>query len=105
MSIEANGAVIERFYDELWNRFDQSLIPELLTEDIQFRGSLGQSTVGREPFAAYMEFVRQAFPDFTNQIDEIVSEGERSFVRLTYRGTHRGEVFGVAPTHRRIEYA
>jgi steroid delta-isomerase-like uncharacterized protein len=105
MSVGENVTVVERFYREMWNRFDAGLIPELLTDDVRFRGSLGQSTVGREQFAAYMEFVRQAFPDFTNHVEEVVSEGERSFARLTYRGTHRGEVFGVAATGRRVEYA
>jgi malonyl-CoA O-methyltransferase len=105
MSREANIGLVERFYYELWNRFDQSLIPELLTEDIRFRGSLGQYKVGHEQFQEYMEFIRRAFPDFTNQVDEIVSEGERCFARLTYRGTHRGEVFGMAPTLRPIAYA
>jgi predicted ester cyclase len=34
-----------------------------------------------------------------------VSEGSRSFARLTYSGTHRGEVFGVAATGSQIQYA
>jgi steroid delta-isomerase-like uncharacterized protein len=98
-------AVVERFYYAMWNRFDKSLLPELLTEDVRFRGSLGRHTVGHEQFGEYMDFVRQAFPDFTNHVEDIVSEGDRSFARLTYRGTHRGEIFGVAPTDRRVEYA
>jgi predicted ester cyclase len=38
-------------------------------------------------------------------VEETVSEGDRSFARLTYRGTHRGDIFGIAPTGRRVEYA
>ncbi|MBI1914206.1 MAG: ester cyclase [Planctomycetes bacterium] len=105
MSVEENVALVERFYYEMWNRFDKSLVPELLTEDIQFRGSLGQYKTGHGQFCEYMDFIRQAFPDFTNVVEEIVSEGERSFAQLTYRGTHRGELFGIAPTNRRIAYA
>jgi steroid delta-isomerase-like uncharacterized protein len=105
MGAPGNVLLVERFYHELWDRFDKALIPELLTEDVRFRGSLGRHTVGHGPFAEYMDFVRHAFPDFTNRIEEIVSEGERSFARLTYRGTHRGELFGIPPTGRRVEYA
>jgi steroid delta-isomerase-like uncharacterized protein len=100
-----NVVLIERFYYQMWNRFDKSLIPDLLTEDIRFRGSLGQCKVGHHQFGEYVDFIRAAFPDFTNRIDEIVSEGDRSFARLTYRGTHQGELFGIAPTGRSIEYA
>jgi predicted ester cyclase len=89
----------------MWNRFDKSLFPELLTEDFRFRGSLGQHTVGYEKFGGYVDLIRRAFPDFSNHVEETVSEGDRSFARLTYRGTHRGDIFGIAPTGRRVEYA
>jgi predicted ester cyclase len=52
-----------------------------------------------------MDFVRAAFPDFTNSIEDIISERDKAFTRLTYTGTHKGEIFGVAPTHRKISYA
>ena len=97
--------LIERYYHDLWNRFDKRLIPELLTDDFQFRGSLGQTKSGHAEFGEYVDFVRAAFPDFTNRIDEVVCEGDRAFARLTYRGTHRGALFGIPPTDRTIEYA
>jgi steroid delta-isomerase-like uncharacterized protein len=100
-----NATLVKRFYVEMWNRFDVSLLPDLLTEGVRFRGSLGQHKIGRRQFAEYVEFVQRAFPDFTNQVEEIVTEGEQSFARLTYRGTHQGELFGIAPTNRRVEYA
>ena len=103
--IETNRELIRRFYEDLWNPFDKSRIPELLTEDLRFRGSLGDEKAGHPGFAEYMDLVRTAFPDFTNQIEEIISEGDRAFARLTYRGTHRGEVLGITATNRRIEYA
>jgi steroid delta-isomerase-like uncharacterized protein len=100
-----NVALIERYYANLWNQFDKSLIPVLLAEDLEFRGSLGQAKRGHGEFAEYMDFVRAAFPDFTNTIEEVVSEGDRSFARLTYRGTHRGELFGLPGSARQVEYA
>jgi predicted ester cyclase len=51
------------------------------------------------------DFVQRAFPDFTNEIEEMISEGDKAFARLTYRGTHRGELFDIAATGRRIQYA
>jgi hypothetical protein len=61
-----NVTLIERFYHELWNRFDKTLIPELLTEDFVFRGSLGQEKRGHAEFAEYVDFIHNAFPDFHN---------------------------------------
>ena len=51
-----------------------------------------------------MRFVRDAFPDFHNELEEMVEEGERVFARLRYTGTHRGELFGIPATGRRIAY-
>jgi steroid delta-isomerase-like uncharacterized protein len=100
-----NRLLIERFYHDMWNHFDKSLIPELLAKDFIFRGSLGQEKRGLAEFADYMDFIRGAFPDFHNEIEEVVSEGDRSFARLAYRATHRGEVFGIPGTGKSVRYA
>jgi predicted ester cyclase len=97
--------LIRRFYREMWNRFDTALVPVLLTENIRFRGSLGQEKDGHAGFCEYMDFIRRTFPDFTNEIEEVICEGDKAFARLTYRGTHRGELFRIAPTGRLIKYA
>lgn len=102
---DSNRELIQRFYDELWNRFDKERIAELLTADLEFRGSLGDEFVGRLEFALYMDRIRAAFPDFHNHVEAVVTEGDRAFARLTYSGTHRGSLLGVAPTGRRVRYA
>jgi predicted ester cyclase len=104
MSQDRNRLLIERFYYELWNRFDKTIFRDILAEDLRFRGSLGQTKRGHREFGEYVDFIQQAFPDFSNEIGEIISEGDKAFARLTYRGTHRGGVFGIAPTGRQIQY-
>ncbi len=105
MSANLNVHLIGRFYKEMWNHFDKGLFPELLAEDIRFRGSLGQSAVGYGEFGRYVDYIHKAFPDFSNHVEEVVAEADKAFARLTYRGTHEGEIFGIPPTHRAIEYA
>ena len=55
--------VIERFYHELWNRWNLDVADEILAEDVRFRGTLGSTLEGREAFKGYVETVRRAFPD------------------------------------------
>ena len=100
-----NVGLVERFYRDMWNRFDKSLIPELLTSNVEFRGSLGQTKRGHTEFSEYVDFILTAFPDFHNEVEDVVTEGNRSFARLLYSGTHQAELFGVAPTGRRVQYA
>ncbi len=102
---DPNRGLIEAWYHRMWNRWDKSAIAEICDAGIVFRGSLGQEKRGHAGIAEYMDFVRAAFPDFTNTIEEVIAEGDRAFARLTYAGTHAGEIFGVAPTGRRVTYA
>jgi steroid delta-isomerase-like uncharacterized protein len=103
--MNTNKLLIERYYHELWNPWNFSLIDDLIAEGISFRGSLGFAVKGREGFAGYMELVRAAFPDFHNDIDELIAEDDKVVARMTYRGTHRGELFDIAPTGKRVTYA
>lgn len=79
--------LIERYYGELWNQWRFEVIPELLSPDMVFRGSLGVDVKGHVGFRDYMLTVQAAFPDFHNGIDEILTENNGAAVRLTYRGT------------------
>jgi steroid delta-isomerase-like uncharacterized protein len=99
-----NEAVIERFYHEMWNGWDFAVVDEIVAPDVRFRGSLGSTLEGLEEFKAYMESVRAAFPDWHNRIDEMIVAGDRVVTRMTWSGTNTGELLGVEPTGKRVEY-
>jgi steroid delta-isomerase-like uncharacterized protein len=60
---------------------------------------------GIAEFKQYVNRIRLAFPDFHNHIEELIAEGEKVAARLTYTGTHRGELFGLPATGNKITYA
>jgi steroid delta-isomerase-like uncharacterized protein len=103
--LEQNKNLVRRFFDEMWNPWNFTKADELLAPDIVFRGTLGNELKGREAFRGYMRKVQAAFPDFHNAIEEISAEDDRVIARTLYRGTHRGEIFGLAPTGKTITYA
>jgi predicted ester cyclase len=47
--------------------------------------------------------VREAFPDFHIEIEDMLVDGDKVVVRQTHTGTHRGTFAGVEPEGRRIE--
>ncbi|MBI1913243.1 MAG: ester cyclase [Planctomycetes bacterium] len=104
MSTEANKAIVRQYYDDLWNTWDLDLADELLGPNVEFRGSLGVTVRGLDGFKDYVRMVRGAFPDFHNTVEDMVAEGEQVAARLAYRGTHRGELFGIGPTGRTVHY-
>lgn len=50
----------------------------------------------------FTEF-RSAFPDWREEIVELVAEGDTVAGRFRCSGTHRGEFLGEAPTGRRMD--
>ncbi|HYL46630.1 MAG TPA: ester cyclase [Candidatus Limnocylindrales bacterium] len=103
--LEENKNLIRRFFDEMWNPWNFAKADELLAEGIVFRGTLGSELKGRDAFRGYMRKVQAAFPDFHNSILQMTAEEDRVVARTMYRGTHRGEIFGVSPTGKEITYA
>ena len=99
--LDTNKDLIRRYYSDLWNRRDDAVIDEIIAPNIQFRGSLGVTVSGRQGFRGYVAQVRAAFP---NRVDSLLAENDEVLAQLTYIGTHQGNLYGTAPTHKKVEY-
>jgi steroid delta-isomerase-like uncharacterized protein len=97
--------LVRRFYAEVWNRWDEAALDEVLDEDFTFRGSLGDEVRGRAGFRGYRDKIREAFPDFHNEIVDLVTDGERAAARLRYSGHHQGEVLDAPATGALVTYS
>lgn len=104
MSAEDNRKVVERFYNVMWNCWDEDEMRAILDPEVDFHGSIGLHVTGHNGFAGYMRTIREAFQDFHNRIDDLVVTGDRAVARLTYTGTHDGVLFGHPASGRPIEY-
>jgi predicted ester cyclase len=43
-----------------------------------------------------------AFPQYEMKADELIAEGDKVVLRGSFRGTHRGELMGIAPTGKSV---
>lgn len=103
-TITPQKSTVRLFYDEMWNKSDKSLIPEIFHSDFSFRGSLGPVLLGQAQFADYVDHVCAALPDFVCEILEMTEEADRVVAKMLFYGTHKGEMFGFAPTGKRVEW-
>lgn len=46
--------------------------------------------------------LQSAFPDTSHVIEDIVAEGDKVVARISARGTHKGDLFGLAATGKGI---
>lgn len=101
---EENKRVYER-YIELSNAQDFASLPEVVNP-----GRYREICVGPTPgwgdlpeAVASLEKVVGGIPDLNARIDDLVSEDDKVYARLTVTGANTGRCFGAPPTGRRYE--
>lgn len=97
--------IVKLFYEEIWNQYDKTRIPQYLHEMFTFRGSLGKSSQGHQGFAQYVDSIHHSLADYHCEIQSLLAEGEQCFARMMFSGVHKGEFLGYPPTGHRLCWA
>ena len=83
---------------------DFDRLSTLMADDFVVRFVGSPDRVGRDVTFELIRQTYESFPDYRHVIDEIITEGDRVLVRVTYQGTHLGERDGIAPTGHQVDY-
>jgi steroid delta-isomerase-like uncharacterized protein len=108
-SPEENKRVVATFVEVCQNGHDLAAADTLFHPDfVNHYAPEGRALarVPGHPGASFQQFygmVLKAFPDATVTIDEQLAERDLVATRKTLRGTHRGELWGLPATGKRIE--
>ena len=96
---EHNKAIVRRLFAELWNNGKLSVADEILTPNYEHHdSSTPDFGHGPESEKKRATLYRTAFPDLHLTIEDVISEGETVMTRWSCRGTHKGDLNGIAPT-------
>ena len=49
--------------------------------------------------------LRNAFPDITYTVEELIAEGDKVVARWSAEGTHLGDFVGIPPTHKQVRFS
>ena len=98
MSLEANKTIVQRWFDAT-NKQNLSLFDDLVASD--FVDNTHQ-VEGLENVKQFVNMVFKAFPDFHAEIEDIIAEGDKVWVRVKITMTHTLEYRGIAPTGKKI---
>ena len=96
MSLEENKAIVRRWIEAYNKRnldFDEFIAPDYVDHT---------NKVGREGLKQLFAMGLKAFPDWHETIEDIIAEGDKVWVRLSYTGIHKGEFMGFPPTGKKI---
>ena len=92
MSIERNKAIVRRLFDEVWNTGRLDAIEELYAADyVADYRPYAPLRHGHDAIKGMVERAHIAFPDFHEELEEMIAEGDKVVVRLTITGTQRGQ--------------
>jgi steroid delta-isomerase-like uncharacterized protein len=95
-------SIVEQYMDAIPRR-DFGKIRQMLHPQYSYTGSDGQRQEGPDAGIAVLEMYTNAFPDMTIDIRHMNVAGDIVLTEFIARGTHRGELIGIAPTNRQIE--
>ena len=102
MSLEANKALNERFYDEVVNRKNYAVIDELVAGDFVEHENLPGAANGPDGVRQAFQMLHAAFPDLKATIVTAVADDDWVATRSTFSGTHQGEWMGVPASGKAI---
>ncbi len=103
MMATSNKEVVRRLYKEVWNERKLNVTEEVISKshaliDPTFTGT----AVGPAAYKTQVQRFIAAFPDLRFTVDEYICEKDKVVASWTISGTHKGEIFGIAPTNKKV---
>lgn len=102
MSVVENKAIARRFLEEVINKGNQAVADELVASNFVDHNPLPGHAPTREGFKQSFVIFRAAFPDLKYTIEDMIAEGDKLVIRWKATGTHKGGLFGIPPTGKKI---
>jgi steroid delta-isomerase-like uncharacterized protein len=99
---EQNKALSRRIAEECFNKGNLAVADEVIAADFVDHSAPPGLAPGVEGFKQLVAMYRNAFPDIRTTIDDVIAEGDKVVIRWTGRGTHKGELMGIAPTGKTV---
>jgi predicted ester cyclase len=99
----ASDDLVRRLHRELLASRDLDRLGEFFAEDFVSHNMPPGLPQGLAGVRAFFQVFLDGLSEIDVTVDELVADGDRVAVATTTSGTHTGELFGMAPTGRRIE--
>jgi steroid delta-isomerase-like uncharacterized protein len=103
MSTEKNKEIVRRYIEEAVSQGHLDRTGEFVADTyVRHDPSQPAEVRGLAALTALNARLRAPIPDLQLTIEDLLAEGDKVVTRLVARGTHRGELQGLAPTGRPV---
>jgi 4-oxalocrotonate tautomerase family enzyme len=101
---EAHRRLFARWFEELWNKKNYDIAYELVHPDFTAHGAGGQDIKqGPDGVIGMVKAWHAAMPDGRMTMDDIITEGDLSTIRMTWEETHTGKFGDIPASGKRIK--
>ena len=105
MTADANKAIVQRLFDEVWNGRRYDVIDELYAPDyVADYRPYSTEQRGREAVRGMVERAYASFPDYHEELLQLVAEGDKVVVHMRITGTQHGAWGPVPPTGKPVNF-
>jgi steroid delta-isomerase-like uncharacterized protein len=104
---EANKALVQRWFDEVWNKGRAEAIEEMFDEYGIAHGlseDPANPITGPRDFRPFHTLFREAFPNMMIVVEDMIAEGDKVAARCSVRARHEGEFLGKSATDSPVEF-
>ncbi|MCE7997533.1 MAG: ester cyclase [Rhodobiaceae bacterium] len=89
----------------IWSEGDVSRVEEFYAPTYKANYPFGEGWGnGVEGVRDFATAIRNGYPDYHEEIEDIVVDNNKVAVRLRITGTHTGEIFGIGATGKRVDF-
>jgi len=101
---DAPATLIRRVIDEAFNAGQLDVIDQVLAADYLDHQAGPDAPRGPEGFKRFVRAFRATFPDVHITVEELIAEGDKVALRVTWRGTQLGALGAVPATGLPVEF-
>lgn len=99
-----NIRIVREYTDRVMNQHNPDLVAKYAAPGVIWHGQTLGTVEGAGNLAGVLRGFLAAFPDLHAAEQDIVAAGQTVAVRFVVEGTHQGNLFGLAPTGRRVRW-
>ena len=101
---EHNARLVQRYFNEVWNKGDTALLDSLLAPGyINHTPSSADAGTGIAGLKTIVMAIRKGFPDLHYEIQDLVVTPNRVVARVIMTGTQTDSLFNLPPTGRKVQ--
>ena len=99
----ANKAIVQRLYEEVWNRRKLEVIKEIISPSHALQApNISGSSIGPEAYKRNVLAFLAGFPDLRWSIEDTIAEKDKVVACWTISGTHKGDYMGIPATNKKV---